>query len=131
MNTYIDLYLICLYYTRGADIRHTSHGSPQTTPKYGKAAPVWVAVPIIGVCSFSLCGDCETIEQYVLENVQVRNPCVKIVNFFEISIRNERKHQKYMLITRKRVSFEPKFLSLSLFLKKTNCPLNNWGMVSN
>jgi len=37
---------------RGADIRHTSHGSPQTTPKYGKAAPVWVAVPIIGVCSF-------------------------------------------------------------------------------
>ena len=37
---------------RGADIRHTSHGSPQTTPKYGNAAPVWVAVPIIGVCSF-------------------------------------------------------------------------------
>ena len=37
-----------------ADIRHTSHGSPQTTPKYGKAAPVWVAVPIIGVCSFLL-----------------------------------------------------------------------------
>ena len=50
---------------RGADFRHTSHGSPQATPKYGKAAPVWVAVPIIGVCSFSR-GDCETIEQYVL-----------------------------------------------------------------
>jgi len=76
---------------RGADIRHTSHGSPQTTPKYGKAAPVWVAVPIIGVCSFSLGGDCETIEQYVLENVQVRNPCAKVVNFYENSIRNGRK----------------------------------------
>ena len=49
---------------RGADFRHTSHGSPQATPKYGKAAPIWVAVPIIGVCSFSR-GDCETIEQYV------------------------------------------------------------------
>ena len=74
-----------------ADIRHTSHGSPQTTPKYGKAAPVWVAVPIIGVCSFSLGGDCETIEQYVLENVQIRNPCAKIVILDEISIENERK----------------------------------------
>ena len=74
-----------------ADIRHTSHGSPQTTPKYGKAAPVWVAVPIIGVCSFSLGGDCETIEQYVLENVQRRNPCAKIVILDEISIENERK----------------------------------------
>lgn len=75
---------------KGADIRHTSHGSPQTTPKYGKAAPVRVAVPIIGVCSFSLGGDCETIEQYVLENVQVRNPFAKIANFFEISIIYER-----------------------------------------
>lgn len=67
--------------SRGADIRHTSHGSPQTTPKYGKAAPVWVAVPIIGVCSFSLGGDCETIEQYVLEGVQVRNPVQNYNNF--------------------------------------------------
>ena len=79
---------------KGADIRHTSHGSPQTTPKYGKAAPVWVAVPIMEVRSFSLCGDCETIEQYVLENVQVRNPCAKIANFYEISIKYERKWQK-------------------------------------
>ena len=51
--------------------------------------------------------------------------------FLRELIRKERKYQKYMLITRKRVSFEPKFLSLSLFLKKKNCPLNNWGIVSN
>ena len=38
---------------RGADFRHTSHGSPQATPKYGKAAPVEGTVPIKGVCSFS------------------------------------------------------------------------------
>ena len=50
---------------RGADFRHTSHGSPQTTFKYGKAAPVRVAVPIMKVCSYSYGGDCVTIEQYV------------------------------------------------------------------
>ena len=77
-----------------ADIRHTSHGSPQTTPKYGKAAPVWVAVPIIGVCSFPLGGDSETIEQYVLEGVQVRNPCAKLQQFFETLIRNRKKSYK-------------------------------------
>ncbi len=81
----------CSYLKKGADIRHTSHGSPQTTFKYGKAAPVWVAVPIMKVCSYINGGDCVTIEQYVLENVQIRNPCAKIRNIFEISIRNKRK----------------------------------------
>ena len=42
-----------------------SHGSPQTTFIYGKSAPVWVAVPIMKVCSYSYGGDCVTIEQYV------------------------------------------------------------------
>ena len=48
-------------YTKGADIRHTSHGSPQTTNRYGKAAPISGAVPILFVALSR--GDCETIEQ--------------------------------------------------------------------
>ena len=77
----IFIYIIfCSIYNnaRGADFRHTSHGSPQATPIYGKAAPVWVAVPIIGVCSFSR-GDCETIEQYVLHSCRM---CCKVTTFF-------------------------------------------------
>lgn len=36
------------FYLHGdTDIRHTSHGSPQSAFKYGKAAPAWVAVPIM------------------------------------------------------------------------------------
>ena len=41
---------------------------------------------------FYLGGDSETIEQYVLENVQIRNPCAKVVNFYEINARNGRKN---------------------------------------
>jgi len=50
---------------RGADIRHTSHGSPQTTFKYGKAAPVWGCSPNNEGLLVSYGGDCVTIEQYV------------------------------------------------------------------
>ncbi|WP_315342982.1 hypothetical protein [Hoylesella oralis] len=47
---------------KGADFRHTPHSSPQTIIKYGKAAPVFGAVPILMI---ALCfgGDCEAIEQ--------------------------------------------------------------------
>ena len=34
---------------KSADIRHTLHGSPQTTTKYGKSAPIFGAVPILVV----------------------------------------------------------------------------------
>ena len=34
---------------RGADIRHTLHGSPQTTTIYGNSAPILGAAPIIVV----------------------------------------------------------------------------------
>jgi len=61
---------------KGADLRHTSHGSPQTTFKYGKSAPVWVAVPIKKVCSYSYGGDCVTIEQYILHSL--RNASAKL-----------------------------------------------------
>ena len=54
-----------MFITKGTDFRHMSHGSPQTTFIYGKSAPVWVAVPIMKVCSYSYGGDCVTIEQYV------------------------------------------------------------------
>ena len=66
---------------KGADLRHTSHGSPQTTFKYGKSAPVWVAVPIKKVCSYSYGGDCVTIEQYILHSL--RNASAKLVKKVE------------------------------------------------
>lgn len=37
---------------KSADIRHTLHGSPQTTTKYGMPAPVWGTVPISVVALF-------------------------------------------------------------------------------
>lgn len=54
---------------KSADIRHTLHGSPQTTTKYGKSAPIFGAVPILVVALYLYSGDCEAIEQYVLERV--------------------------------------------------------------
>jgi hypothetical protein len=75
---------------RGADIRHTLHGSPQTTTIYGKPAPIRDSF-YNSCCSFVCSGDCEATEQYVLENVQVRNPFAKIVIFYDNSIKNERK----------------------------------------
>jgi len=38
--------------TKSADIRHTLHGSPQTTTKYGKSAPIFGAVPILVVALY-------------------------------------------------------------------------------
>ena len=61
-----------MFITKGTDFRHMSHGSPQTTFIYGKSAPVWVAVPIMKVCSYSYGGDCVTIEQYVLHHYDAR-----------------------------------------------------------
>jgi len=37
---------------KSADIRHTLHGSPQTTTKYGKSAPIFGAVPILVVALY-------------------------------------------------------------------------------
>jgi len=37
---------------KSADIRHTLHGSPQTTTKYGKSAPIFGAVPILVVAFY-------------------------------------------------------------------------------
>jgi len=46
-------FFICLIYLnwllKSADNRHTLHGSPQTTTKYGMPAPVWGTVPILVV----------------------------------------------------------------------------------
>jgi len=39
----------CNFNQRGADFRHTLHGSPQTTTIYGKSAPMLGAAPIIVV----------------------------------------------------------------------------------
>jgi hypothetical protein len=39
-------------YTKGADLRHTPHGSPQTIPIYGRNLRPYGATPIIGICSF-------------------------------------------------------------------------------
>ena len=49
----------------GADIRHTPHGSPQATFKYGNAAPIGGYSPNIESLLVSRGGDCEVIEQYV------------------------------------------------------------------
>lgn len=38
------------------------HGSPQTTTKYGKSAPMFGCIPNISCCSFTCGGDCEAIE---------------------------------------------------------------------
>lgn len=46
------MYLVIIQ-QRGADIRHTTLGSPQTTNRYGNAAPVIGAVPILFDCSVS------------------------------------------------------------------------------
>lgn len=78
--------MFSLVHKRGADFRHTSHGSPQTTFKYGKSAPVWVAVPIMKVCSYFNGGDCVTIEQYVFA---LFDECKgKITKYIPIMIEN-------------------------------------------
>lgn len=49
---------------KGADFRHTPHGSPQTTNVYGKSAPYGCSSN--NICSLaSYGGDCVAIEQYV------------------------------------------------------------------
>lgn len=69
------------------------------------------------VCSYFNGGDCVTIEQYVLENVQVRNPCAKIINFYEILARNEQKKQKSISLQEKGIGLKSNSLLLNLILR--------------
>ena len=55
---------------RGADIRHTLHGSPQTTTIREFCAHIGDS-SYNSCCSFVRGGDCEAIEQYVLQTWHV------------------------------------------------------------
>ncbi len=76
---------------RGAGIRHTPHGSPQATPKYGNAAPVDGCSPNIKSLLI-LGGDSEVIEQYVLHSVL--NARAKLAKRMEMNKRIEEKVEK-------------------------------------
>lgn len=54
------------YHKRGADFRHTPHGSPQTIPIYGRNLRPYWGSSNNRYLLFSRGGECEAIEQICL-----------------------------------------------------------------
>jgi len=71
---------------RGADIRHTLHGSPQTTTIYGNSAPITGAAHIIVVALSYAVVIVKLIEQYVF------------ALFAECICKNKQKYSYYQII---------------------------------
>ena len=57
--------MLLFLYQRGADFRHTPHGSPQTIPIYGRNLRPLGAAPIIGIAHILMVVIVRLLSNYV------------------------------------------------------------------